>query len=309
MASGTDIIAGAALIDNLIFADGMEHESIPGGAGLYALAGAALFSDDVLLVTGTGEDLPVTFGPWMDRNRLSKHGLRFADPHAPRNILRYIDEHTRTETPIFGHEHFRRIEPTSADIGKVLAGARSAYVFRNTDPGFWDGMLELKQHQNLVLLWEIGLDACSPRERPAIERLLEHVDALSLNLDEAALIFETRLEEQLISHLQALPVPRVFLRAGRRGSFAITQGSERFIPSLLAQPVDVTGGGNAYSGAALVGLAEGKSLDTAAAMGTVAASLAIEQFGPHEPRDPAVRLKAETALRELITRISEGPDA
>src|SRR5436309_500925 len=109
MASGSDLIAAAALIDDLIFADGTRHDSVPGGAGLYALAGAALFSDDAVLVTGTGKDLPLTFGPWMDRNGLPKQGLRIADAHAPRNILRYFDEHTRTETPTFGYEHFRRI--------------------------------------------------------------------------------------------------------------------------------------------------------------------------------------------------------
>src|SRR5579872_1037381 len=270
MASGSDLIVAAALIDDLIFADGSRRDAVPGGAGLYALAGAALFSDDVVLVTGTGEDLPLTFGPWMDRNRLGKQGLRFADPHAPRNILRYLDEHTRTETPSFGFEHFHRIEPTVDDVGKMIAGARSAYIFRNTDPLFWSGVIELKRRHQPLLLWEIGLDACSPGERPAIERLLEQVDAFSLNFDEAALIFETRVEERLIGCLQALPVARTFLRAGRRGSFAVTESEARFIPSLHTQPIDVTGGGNAYSGAALVGLAEGKSLQTAAAMGAVA---------------------------------------
>jgi sugar/nucleoside kinase (ribokinase family) len=301
MADGTDLIAGAALIDKLIFADGTERPDIPGGAGLHALAGAALFSDDALLVTGTGEDLPVTFGPWMDRNGLSRRGLRFADPHTPRNILRYVDERTRTEAPVFGHEHFQRIEPTAADIANTLAGARSLYVFRNTDADFWTGVIELKRRHDIVLLWEIGLDACSPRERGRIEGLLADVDGFSLNLDEAALIYETTDEERLLAHLRALPVPAVFLRAGRRGSFAISPSSCRFIPSLQVDPIDVTGGGNAYSGAALVGLAQGRGIETAAAMGTVAASLAIGQFGLPEPRDPAVSRGARADLETLVT--------
>src|SRR5579872_6345140 len=128
MADGRDLIVAAALIDTLVFADGRAEENVAGGAGLHALAGAALFSDDVLLVTGTGEDLPRTFGPWLDRNGLSKDGLRIADPNTPRNLLRYVDERTRTETPVFGDEHFRRIEPNVEDVGRVIGGARAAYV-------------------------------------------------------------------------------------------------------------------------------------------------------------------------------------
>ena len=111
-----DLIVGAVLMDNIIYADGTRRENIPGGAGLYALAGAALFSPNAMLVTGTGRDLPDTFGPWMARNGLSTSGLRFADDHAPRNILKYIDEATRTETPVYGIAHFSRIEPTPDDV-------------------------------------------------------------------------------------------------------------------------------------------------------------------------------------------------
>ena len=58
MTEPANLIVAAVLMDNLVFADGSQRENIPGGAGLYALAGAALFSDNAVLVTGTGEDLP-----------------------------------------------------------------------------------------------------------------------------------------------------------------------------------------------------------------------------------------------------------
>ena len=38
----------------------------------------------------------------------------------------------------------------------------------------------------------------------------------------------------------------------------------------------------------------------------IAASLAIGQFGPYEPRDPAVRLKAQTLLKNLLAQLTEG---
>jgi sugar/nucleoside kinase (ribokinase family) len=293
-------------MDTLVFADGRAEQEVAGGAGLHALAGAALFSDDVLLVTGTGEDLPQTFGPWLDRNGLSRDGLRFADPHTPRNLLHYIDERTRTETPIYGDEHFRRAEPNAADLERAIVGARSAYIFRNDDPAFWDRALALHRQCPFVLLWEIALDACSPAQRPAIEQLVAQVDALSLNLEETRLIFSRADETELVRLLAAWPAKHIFLRVGGRGSYVIEQGAARFIPSLGVEPVDVTGAGNAYSGAALVGLAQGLDGAQAAAMGAVAAGMAIRQLGLPEPRDPVVRDDARATLGALLAQIQGG---
>jgi sugar/nucleoside kinase (ribokinase family) len=306
MVRRADIIAGSVLIDDLTYADGSRRENVMGGAGLYALAGAALFSETPILVTGTGDDVADTYGPWMARNGLAQEGLRIADAHTPHNILHYIDEHTRTEEPIFGREHFRRMEPTADDVRKVIGGARSLYLFRNTEPVIWDGIIGLKRRHDFKLLWEIAIDACTPQERPRIEGLLACVDAFSLNLEEARLIYRTAAEERLLANLQKLPVAQVYLRAGRRGSFAITHDDIWFVPSLGLEPVDVTGGGNAHCGGALVGLAEGKPPPIAAAMGTVAASFAIRQFGPPEAGSERARAEARRMLAELIPRIKEG---
>lgn len=306
MARRSDIIVGSVLIDDLIYADGSRRENLIGGAGLYALAGAALFSLSPILVTGTGEDVAATYGPWMARNGLAQDGLRIADTHTPRNVLNYIDEHTRSEEPVFGHEHFKRLEPSADDIAKVIAGARSVYLFRNTETAIWRGIAELKRQHDIVLLWEIAIDACAPKERSRIEELLTIADAFSLNLEEAALIFRTADIDRLISALQKLPVATVFLRAGRRGSFVVTRDDVASVPSLPVEPVDVTGGGNAYGGAALVGLAEGKPAAVAGAMGTVAASFAIRQFGPPEAGSIATRRAAQRELAALIAKIKEG---
>lgn len=305
MADGIDLIVAAALIDTLMFADGRAETDVAGGAGLHALAGAALFETNAVLVTGTGADYVDSFGPWLVRNGLSMEGLRIADLHTPRNLLRYIDERTRTETPVFGAAHFARIEPHPGDIEPLLARTRAAYVFRNADPAFWDGVMALRRRHPFLLLWEIGLDACTPAGRPAIEMLLEQVDAVSLNVEEAGLIFDTEVESRLLERLAGWPVAHVFLRAGGRGSYVISGGAVRFVPSLATMPVDVTGGGNAYSGAALAGLAQGRSALAAAAMGTVAASIAIAQLGLPEPGDPALRARAQAEAAALIERLNK----
>lgn len=305
MAEATDIIVGAVLMDNIVHANGIRRDNILGGAGLYALAGAALFSDKAVLVTGTGRDLPQTFGPWMERNRLTKCGLRYADDHAPRNIIRYVDERTRAETPVYGPEHFSRIEPTASDIEQVIDGARSLFVFRNLDPEFWDATLRLVAQHRPLVLWEIALDACLPENRQRIAQLARQVGALSINFEEAGRIYGPGDDVALVTKLRAIGVPTVFLRAGARGSFVITAAVTRFVPSLAVEPLDVTGGGNAFGGAALVGLAAGHGAVHAAAMGTAAARLAISQYGPPEAGSAEIRAQALSLVMELMTTLEQ----
>ncbi|KAJ1331742.1 ribokinase [Microdochium nivale] len=67
-----------------------------------------------------------------------------------------------------------------------------------------------------------------------------------------------------------------------REEIEVDPGVERWIPAYHTDKdkvVDPTGGGNAFLGGLAVALARGKSLEEAAAWGTVAASFAIEQVG------------------------------
>ncbi|KAI0117082.1 Ribokinase-like protein [Daldinia grandis] len=68
-----------------------------------------------------------------------------------------------------------------------------------------------------------------------------------------------------------------------REEIEVDPGVERWLPAYHASSpdrvVDPTGGGNTFLGALAVALARGKSLEEAAAWGSVAASFAIEQVG------------------------------
>src|SRR5882757_7304968 len=99
--SGPLLVNGGILIDDLVFADGRVLDGVLGGAALHALAGAALWDDDVLLVGGVGEDAEDKILPWMRRAHLSTAGLRISGDFTPRNILAYRADGLRTETPVF----------------------------------------------------------------------------------------------------------------------------------------------------------------------------------------------------------------
>ncbi|KAM0276241.1 hypothetical protein ACHAQH_006964 [Verticillium albo-atrum] len=67
-----------------------------------------------------------------------------------------------------------------------------------------------------------------------------------------------------------------------REEMEVDPGVERWVPAYhqdSSRVVDPTGGGNSFLGGLAAALARGKSVEEAAAWGTVSASLAIEQVG------------------------------
>ena len=75
------VIASTAVTDEIRFADG-KTVKIAGGAGIYALSGMKLWSDEVLLVTGVGRDFKDIYGEWYSKNNISMEGLIVNDENS-----------------------------------------------------------------------------------------------------------------------------------------------------------------------------------------------------------------------------------
>lgn len=299
MADLSDLIVAAAMIDEIEPPDGRPLAHVLGGAGLHALAGAALWSADPVLVSGAGEDAGAVFGPWFAENRVSMRGMRQRPGPTPVNRIVYASEDSRTERSVLGAERLALMHPTPDDIVAVSPGARSAYVFARMTDGLLACLARLRAEQGLVVLWEIALDAATPDNLPAIRAAMAGLDAFSLNLDEARRIFGDHDETALVARLRDLGAPTIFLRLGRRGSIAITAAGAAFVPSVAVTAIDVTGGGNAYSGGALAALAAGDDAVTAARKGTVSAALCVSQRGVFSPRAPLAAMQAQQFLSAL----------
>jgi sugar/nucleoside kinase (ribokinase family) len=299
VAGGPLLICGAVLIDDLVFADGRALDGVLGGAAFYALSGAALWDDDVVLLRGAGADAEQRIVPWMRRAGLSVARLRLDGLYTPRNILIYRDDGGRTETPAFGPDHLQRLQPQGGDLAAALVGARGAYVFHDVDAAFWTPVIAARRAQGAILLWELSSDICGPGHLAAVAAVASQVDALSINLEETRGLFGDLPMPALIAGLRGLGAPAAFLRCGPAGSVVITPDEAVRVPACPGAVVDVTGAGNAYGGGALAGLAAGAGALNAAQMGAVAAQLTIAQHGPFAPREAAVRAHAHATLGDL----------
>ena len=302
MSAGCLLIHGGILIDDLTFADGQAMSGVLGGAALHAVAGAALWADDVLLIGGVGEDANESILPWMHSSGLSTGYLHVEGKFTPRNIFIYQHDGSRTETPAFGPDHFARLQPGPNELAARLPDARGAYVFHNADPSFWTPVLQAVQYWSGSLLWEISAESCAPGNRAAIAAIACKLAGFSLNLQEAVEIFGDKPRCELVEDVRALGAGVTFLRCGAGGSLVIWAQEAVAVQAYSASIVDVTGAGNAYGGGALAGLATGVSPVCAARMGAISASLAIGQHGLFLPRNVNVRTAARSLLDKPISR-------
>ena len=273
-----------------------------GGAGIYALAGMKVWEDDIGIVTGVGADYLPKFRGWYEQNSIPTDGLIVKDAFTPHTIIRYRADGERTETPMYGIDHYRKIEGTPEDLARFAPDADGVYVFKNADGAFWKRILELKRQYGFRLLWEIGADAAVKKLQGAVLDIARQTEMFSINLTEARTLFGCTEHGDVIRALGESGIPLVYLRNGSSGTYLIRADEVVHVPSVQnASVVDATGGGNSSTGGALIGLCRNCSLTEIGAMGNVSASFCIAQYGVPPRFDAAVRDEA-TRRKEAILR-------
>lgn len=296
------LFVSTAVTDLITLPDGISQPPLLGGAGLYALVGAKVWSDDVLLITGIGHDFLAEHGPWFYQNHLSTAGLSVVCEHTPRNAIHYFVDGEREEIPVFGPQHYGLIVPKAADVGRHCMAARGVYVFRGLDPDFWREMSSLRAQYGFRLMWELSAEAAVPAQLDAIRQTLRDVDLFSLNRTEALSLFATEHLDRAIAELQALKLPLVYLRLGAAGACMIAGDHVYRVPALANScVVDPTGAGNSASGAVLVSFCEGKDPQVMGLIGAISASNVIAQYGPTPVLDKSLRHDAITRLDQALS--------
>lgn len=294
------IVQSTAVWDTITVPGDDRSFDAPGGAGFYALAGMKVWEDDVLIVTGTGADYLPVFGDWYHRNALSTEGLFTKDQNTPRTVVRYDEDGERVEEPYFGAAHYKKIEATPEEIEPFCRDCVGMYVFKNLDPAYWEGMLALKAKYGFSILWEIAADAAIPENLSAIRSIVEQVEMFSINLTEARSMFAVKEVAELVRGFSEWSIPLIYLRMGSKGVCVIRNGIPVIVPSVPdARVVDATGGGNSSTGGAFIGFCRGCKPEEIGAMGNVAASFCIEQWGVPRSFDDALRAEAKRRMERI----------
>lgn len=291
------VVLSNIIVDDLVLANGEERPGMLGGAATYAAAGIRFWSERVGLVSGMGEDFAGEERGWFETNGFDLQGVTARHAHSPRSWVRYAADGERVETPQHGADHFRLMESSAGQIPAAYMGARGLYIFRTHSPSFWASLRAQPAPPAEVILWEIAADAALPDLRPLVAQALPLVQILSINRTEAFRLYGVSTPRDALHAALEDGARVVALRLGAEGSL-ITDGTALLeVPAAPAQVVDVTGGGNAFSGGFLAGYCgaadfESDPLEQAARCAAAAAALVIEQYGPPLVFDDSTLLAA-----------------
>lgn len=116
------------------------------------------------------------------------------------------------------------------------------------------------------------------------EDLFSHIWLLTPNETEAEALTGVVIGSEedartAAAHLMEKGVENVIITLGSKGSLVCTPEASTFVPARKVQALDTTGAGDAYNGALVAALSEGRSLVEAAKIATIASSIAVTRMG------------------------------
>ena len=112
-----------------------------------------------------------------------------------------------------------------------------------------------------------------------LDLISDRVDLLFGNIDEVRSLFGLEDVDAIVARLVDM-VPQACITMGKDGSLVLEGGETTMVPAKqVPKRVDTTGAGDLYASGVLAGLAQGKDLAAAGAMGSCAAAEIITHIG------------------------------
>lgn len=148
-------------------------------------------------------------------------------------------------------------------------------------------LLQAAQAAGCVTTWD--LVGAGPDTWAFVEPLLPHIDYFIPSIEEAEILSGLSGVEENIQFFQARGVKCPVLTMGAEGSMIAMGDARIHVPAYDIEVVDTTGCGDAYTAGFIAGLADGRSLEDSAHLGTAAASLVAGGLGS----DAGIKTRAQ----------------
>ena len=291
-------VAFGIIIDDLVFPDGRTQMGVLGGGGpqtAWGMAAALGSGEQVGLVAGVGDDLSAEMLAPLTEAGINLDGLRVTRHPTPRAWQIHEADGRRTQV--------WRTPPRF--LGEQLAKNHDMVPYPDAQNFHWglhpgDGDLrfanELRGDGKRV-----SLEAFKPADAPLNDderrALFTACDVFAAGCDEFASLFDDVSYDDALAAARDAGLPMLVIRKGAEGVsvYDFPNGRAYHADALPANVVDVTGAGNAFSGAFVARLDDG--IAQATCHGLAAAAYMIEQVGIPRglPDDYAERLNAARA--------------
>ena len=304
----TLVVYGKIIIDDIIDNLGQRTFGVLGGGGPQAAWGARLWHDEVGLLSRAGGDLEPRFRAQLAALDVSLEGMTYyPGMTTPRDALMHYDADGRSldDARTLGHSggSWAHLDILPQAIPPLYGEASAIHLLLGTvqDP-VMDTVRAGRKRGALVSL-EPLIDVQTWSNVDAVMSVVDEADVVSPDWPTAVKMAGTEDVKGIMAFWKRTGPSVIAVRAGSRGSYvwAHDLSGVWHVPVSSAKVVDQTGAGNAYSASLCAGLAAGADAITAACMGTVAASMIIEQVGVPAQSD-SLRAKARDRLARLVQR-------
>ena len=250
-----------------------------GGGGFYAAIGMRLWTPEVVIQSGVGQDFDPTT---LQRCGLDGSGLEFSDLPTSRAWQLFEEDGRRTQIFRVADDVVHRHLILHPSLARLPQTIESVHFLLRGDPRE-EQLVEALHQAGISISAEPVVHEGMPKdERQGLMRCISRFELFSPSAAEAAAIVGVRSAKEQLMALADLGPSIVALRQGSDGSIIYYREEGVFwrVPAAPAHVVDVTGAGNAYCGGLLVGWKELGDVRMAAARAAVSAAVAIEQIGP-----------------------------
>ena len=272
------LVTGSIGIDTVETPDG-KAENILGGSSVYFSYAASFFSP-VRLVGAVGEDCPADFlKPLADNENIDMSGLEVREGS---KTFRWHGKY---------HEDVNQRDTISVDLN-ILAEqapvipeqfADSEYIFlANTAPALQREFI--KQCKNPKLIVADTMDLWIETARGELVELMKEIDGIVLNDSEAQQFTGKNNVIEAGHEIAGMVKKFCVVKKGQHGACLFTEGKVYPLPSYPStKVVDPTGAGDCFAGGFMGHIAASDKTDTktlrrAVAMGTMVASIELEDF-------------------------------
>ncbi len=273
------LVVGSVAFDTVETPFGHREEML-GGSATYFSAAAQIFAPTAMVAV-VGDDFDSEHRAFFERRGVDVSGLEQRPGRTFRWGGAYSADFERRTTRFTELNVFTEFDPVLSERAR-----RASWVFLgNIAPELQLRVLDQVEQPRFVACDTMNFWIEGPH-RPALDELLERVDALIINDEELRLLTGRHSVLAAARGMQRRGGPRTLvIKRGEHGALMFHNGDTFYTPAYpLEEVVDPTGAGDSFAGGfvgylARTGRVDSTVLRQAVVAGTLVASFTVEGFG------------------------------
>lgn len=270
------LIVGTLAFDSVETDAGSVNDALGGSATFGAYAASTFTSPSIVGVVG--DDFPKTELAKLKRKGVDTEGVQIVEGGKTfRWGGRYLEDMNQRETLFTDLNVIADFNPVLPESYRSIQNIFLA----NIDPDLQLEVLKQVKDPRLVVCDTMNL--WIDIKHQSLLKLLQKVDVLLVNDEEARMLTDTLSIPQAAKELRSMGIERVLIKKGEHGCLLFGPEGTFSCPALpLTKVVDPTGAGDSFAGGMLGWLAGRKLTEAnwrkAIVAGTAMASFAVEDF-------------------------------